>query len=99
MLLFVFCNDTAATEIYTYLPTLSRRGALPILIGRVPLMTFFVVQAIAGIIYAGIARHLTRKYMEYPLMRDSGFTLTALALMLGLFALIGWILPYLRTMV
>src|SRR3546814_3620960 len=28
--LFFFCNDTAATEIYTYLPTLSLHDALPI---------------------------------------------------------------------
>lgn len=69
------------------------------LIGRVPLMTFFVTQAVASLLYAGIARHLTRKYMHYPLRRDSGFTLAAAAVMIGLLTLSCWALPYLRTMV
>lgn len=67
-----------------------------ILIGNAPLLTYFIVQALAALIYAGVARFITWKYMDYPLRRDSGFSLAALAVMIGLFGLFYAIALYLQ---
>lgn len=65
-----------------------------ILLRDAPLLYYPLVQCAAGIIYACIARYLTLTKMDYPLSRDSGFTLTAFVFILTFFWLIDMAVNY-----